>query len=198
MTWAPAYATADELASQLSVPNNDTELASAVEAASRAIDRATNRQFGLTDTESRIYEPKRYRDLWYIEVDDLAGAPTAVETIGDDGTVIGTLTRFKLTPRNATATGRPYTGIDFAHGSAVNWHDIRVTAQFGWPAVPEPIKLATRIQAGKFYSRRNEAGVLTKEVVDDVERGWVAAVSQDLDADVMAMIAPFRRIVVAA
>lgn len=47
MPWQPSYATAAELASRLSVPDTDAELAMAmaIEAASRAIDRYAGRQF---------------------------------------------------------------------------------------------------------------------------------------------------------
>ncbi|ORA38701.1 hypothetical protein [Mycobacterium aquaticum] len=117
------------------------------------------------------------------------------------------ITDFILTPRNAVPNGRPYTGIEFHGGTPFAWYGgypvnhhhsvITVTGEFGWPEVPEPIKLATQIHASRLYARRDTAaGPLIQKDVDDVSYKWGTAT--DLDADVESTIRPFRRIWAAA
>ncbi|MGV0600084.1 hypothetical protein ABQE42_10610 [Mycolicibacterium pulveris] len=182
--WAPAYAVADELASWLGVPNEDTEqLTLAIDAASRAIDRACGRQFGSTDSQTRYYTPEWHRDRWTVSVDDICTEPV-VEV---DGTVVDVT----LLPRNAPANGRPWTRIEYTGPRG----EVAVTAEFGWATVPYPIMYATLVQASRFYDRReNIAGALNRHRVDDVEYGWAAAGNQELDADVLASVSPYRRL----
>ncbi len=63
--------------------------------------------------------------------------------------------------------------------------------------MPDAIKLATLIQAARLYERRtNTAGPLSSEKVDDVAYGYGA--TTELDADVAASIAPYRKLWAAA
>lgn len=58
-------------------------------------------------------------------------------------------------------------------------------------------KLATLIQAARLYERRNNtAGPLSSEKVDDVAYGYGAMT--ELDTDVAASIAPYRKLWAAA
>jgi hypothetical protein len=69
--WSPSYASASDLASWLGGPADDL-MALATEAASRAIDQACGRQFGLlSSSEFRWYTAEYWRGRWYVEVDDL-------------------------------------------------------------------------------------------------------------------------------
>jgi hypothetical protein len=203
VTWAPPYGTTSDLAGWLGI-TDDPGLALPIEAASRAIDQACGRQFGLTDSQSRTYQPKWHRDRWHVDIDDVMGAIT-VETVTHDGTVIDTITDYLLTPRNAVPNGKPYTGLEF-HGnvsfggwSGYAWgytphhhHAVKVTGQFGWLEIPEAIKLATQIQAGRLYERRDTpAGQLIRKDVDDTKLMWGAAT--ELDADVLATVRPYIR-----
>jgi hypothetical protein len=61
MPWAPDYITTAELKSFLGINDaiDDAQLAIAITAASRAVDRVTNRQFGqVAAAEARLYTPK--------------------------------------------------------------------------------------------------------------------------------------------
>lgn len=205
MTWQPQYAAADDVAAWLGDDTDVAQLALVVEAASRAIDQATGRQFGMTESQAREYVPRFRQGLWDVTVDDLPAAPTAVEIVHQDGTVIREVTNYVLTPRNAVPNGKPYTGIEF-RGIGDYWpiwgtypyewaphhhhHLVRVTAQFGWPAIPDPIALATRLQAARFYARKDQAVPLVTEQVDDIRYQWNGAT---LDPDIEASVAPFRR-----
>ncbi len=205
MTWAPPYAATTDLAAWLGVPD-DPEFAGPIEAASRAVDQTTGRQFGLTASQSREYTPRWHGGRAYVDTDDMAGVPTLVETVSSDGTVIDTIANFVVTPRNAVQDGHPYTGIEYGGFGGNSWYGgycyphpsprlVRVTAEFGWPAIPDPIKLATLMQAARYNERREYVGgPLTKQKVDDLEYGWAAGGSRELDPDVAAIVAPFRKV----
>lgn len=196
MTWAPAYATGAELASWLGVENEGTELGLAVESASRAIDQATGRQFGiLSSSEFRWYTTEWWKDRWSVEIDDLmTEASLSIET--EDGQPI---TLYKLLPVNGQAKGQPWTRIEILPASPVQPRgDVRIAARWGWTNVPQAIKLATLVQAARWYDRRkNVGGALSMETVDDVQRGWVVQ-RQELDDDVVAQIRPYRKLWVVA
>ena len=203
MPWQPSYCTAAELASRLGVPNADTELAMATEAASRAIDRYAGRQFGLlSSSEFRWYTAEWFRDRWVIEIDDLmTEASLTIEVDNDqDGTPEAEVTAYRLTPVNNAAIGRPWTRIEVLPASAVkpngSRNSVRVGARWGWTNVPQPIKLASLILAAKLYSRRASInGPLSSERIDDVAYGYDTGT--ELDSDVAAMVDPFRKLWVA-
>ena len=70
-----------------------------------------------------------------------------------------------------------------------------MTAEWGWVAIPDAIKLATLMQAARFYERRqNVGGQLTRREVDEVSLGWSASTAHELDSDVVASIAAYRRL----
>src|SRR5687768_13557694 len=76
MAWAPNYVMTPELADYLRISDadDDTQLALAITAASRAVDRHTNRQFGLVAAvEERFYTATwdRRRRRMVVEIDDL-------------------------------------------------------------------------------------------------------------------------------
>lgn len=194
--WAPAYASAAELASHLGV-STDPQMAPATEAASRAIDKACGRQFGLlSSSEFRWYAADYYRGAWTVDIDDLMTTTgLTVQTVDAAGTPVAEITDYLLTPRNAASVGRPWTRLEILPGSPVkpDRHGVQVTARWGWTTVPGPIKFATLIQAALLYERRrNVSGPLTSERVDDVAYTYGAAA--DLDTDVAGMIAPYRKL----
>lgn len=203
MPWQPSYATAAELASRLSVPDTDAELAMATEAASRAIDGYAGRQFGLlSSSEFRWYTAEWFRDRWIIDIDDLmTEASLTIEVDNDqDGAPEAEVTAYRLNPVNNAAIGRPWTRVEILPASAVKPNGrpngVRIGARWGWTNVPQPIKLATLMQAALFYERRrNVSGRLTSERIDDVAYTYGSA--SDLDTDVAAMVDPFRKLWIA-
>ncbi|GFG49443.1 hypothetical protein CQY20_26135 [Mycolicibacterium agri] len=202
MPWQPPYASAADLAGWLGV-EVDPELALATEAASRAIDRACNRQFGqISSSEFRYYTAEWHHDRWLVGIDDLmTDTSLTVEVDNDqDGVPEAEITEYRLTPINAAAIGKPWTAIEILPSSPVKpnglHHGVRVSARWGWSAVPNAIKLATMIQASRLYERRqNVAGQLREKEVDDVRLQWgLTGGTVELDADVLASVGAYRRV----
>lgn len=174
MTWAPVYATKAELKERIGDTGggtaHDAMLDRILDASSRAVDAHCGRQFG-TATGARYYTARR-EDLpgaygypgraWMLELDDLFDAPTLVDvdTVGD-GTFAGVAgaAALELLPRNAIANGVPFTRARFLSSSAYLPtgvpDEVRVTAAWGWPAVPDAVVEATLAHAHRLYWGRN-------------------------------------------
>lgn len=76
----------------------------------------------------------------------------------DDGTNWVEIGEYDLAPLNAARQGMPWTQIvvDPAVSDVVpNSRPVRVTATFGWTAVPRAITLACLLQASRLYARRH-------------------------------------------
>lgn len=158
MPWAPSYATPAELAAYLRLPEDDdqdeVQMELALESASRAVDRTCGRQFGaVAQPVARVYTPRFDAALQatVVDCDDLMVSDGLLIEIGDDfdQEVSGT-----LGPVNAPADGRPWTWIagPFPLGKP---NSVRVTALWGWGAVPDTVKQATLLQASRILARRD-------------------------------------------
>jgi hypothetical protein len=196
MSWNPAYATPAELAGWINADAvlDAVPLTLSIEAASRAIDQATGRQFGQSAAPEIRYFPAEYdrkRGLWHADVDDVSTTVGLVVEIDD-----AAVESYFLAPVNAASKGRPYTAIEFLPHQS--FQRLAVTARWGWAAVPDSIKLGCLIQAGRLFERRDSpGGPLIGRKVDDVDYRWGNA-SIELDADVLTSIAPYRRVWAAA
>ncbi len=199
MSWEPDYATAAELAEYMRIPDTldaDT-LGRAVTSASRAVDRATLRQFGqVAVAEQRVYPARWDSDTgrWVVSMDDTMTAPTAVgvDEAGDEtwGTPV---TGYVLRDLNAAARGRPWTALWLAvSGSVVPYAPERyvaVTALWGWSAVPDTIRSATLLQASRFASRRDSP----YGIAGTGDQSPALRLQAQADPDVKLMCRPYRR-----
>ncbi len=199
MAWAPDYATVEELAAFMRISDeadNDV-LARAITTASRAVDQATGRQFGqVAAPEPRYYSPEWDRGLrrWSASVDDLqdvTGLEVAYDGVGD-GTW-GVVDEHVLTPRNAPAKGLPYTRLSVLAGSTTAVGPVadalRVTARWGWTAVPDAVVQATLLQAARIAVRRDSPHGVTGTGPD---APGIRVLSR-LDPDVEVALRPYRR-----
>lgn len=203
MAWQPDYATTAQLKTDLRIPladtQDDTELAFAITAASRAIDHATNRQFGsVTPVEAREYTARwdRTWKRWVIDVDDIYSSTGLLVAVDDDDDQVfdKSITDFRLAPVNEDNKGRPWTQIvvnsDSANVPTTAKDSVRVTALWGWAAVPETIKAATIRQAARFFYRREAPfGVAGSPTV-----GSEIRLLSMVDPDVAVMIRSYRRV----
>lgn len=199
MAWAPNYAGVEELAAYLRIGDSadDVEMNLALAAASRAIDKATHRQFGQVDTpEPRYYtaRPDPVRDRWIVATDDLmddSGLTVAFDTEGDE-TYTDAITMWALRPVNAAQTGWPWHDLVLRppDGVAVDDRDagVRVTARWGWTLVPDPIRQATLLQASRILTRRESPYGIAGSPDAGSEMRLLAKVDPDVEVAVAAYI----------
>lgn len=191
--WAPDYVTPDELKAYLRITDtvDDAQFGPVIAAASRAIDRATHRQFGQLETPEALVYTARWstsRGRWLIEIDDLMTDTGLIVA-----TVDGPITAYKLQPGNAAVKGRPWTRLLVDQDSAVqptaDVDGVTVTGQFGWADVPETIKQAAKLQAGRLFQRRDALF----GVAGSPEAGSELRLLAKVDPDVAVMVADYDR-----
>lgn len=164
MAWAPDYVTAAEMRAFLRIADadDDVQIGVAIAAASRAIDRHTNRQFGVVaSAEERFYTGHydRRRCRWVVEIDDLMSTTGFDPQVQDvNGTDLGAVT-YTLEPRNAAAKGRPWELLvvkpDSTYVPTGLTNECAFTGLWGWTSVPTTVKQACYLQASRFLARRD-------------------------------------------
>lgn len=202
MTWAPDYLTTEELKSYLRIGDtvDDVELATAITAASRAVDACCGRQFGQVPVaQARTYTSTYNRQelAWEVEVDDLTDLTSLAVTV--DGTVN---TAYTPGPVNAVSKGKAYTRLVFSSGvggySGYTYDgpyytatapNVVVTALWGWTSVPDTVVHATKIQAHRFITRRDAP----LGVAGSPDQGSELRLLARVDPDVELMLSSYRR-----
>ncbi|MGI5288032.1 phage head-tail connector protein [Nonomuraea polychroma] len=190
---ANEYATLADLKTQLAVTDSarDALLNNALAAASRAIDKKTGRRFWLDPSAvqrtfnpySRIVRDERGELLI---VDDV-GSTTGLVVETGSGSSWTAVTGYETSPDNALLDGQAITGLLLSSGTwgAGGATRVRVTARWGWPAVPDEIEQATLLQAGRLYKRKDSP----EGVAGSAEWGLMRV--PNLDPDVQALIGPY-------
>lgn len=144
----------------------DDQLLDAVMTASREIDSYCARQFNRAETATaREYEPDG-RDWSY--VDDFHTITDLVVKldVAGDGTFSQTLTssQYELSPANGIvdgATGWPFYRIRLLSGTSFPCNyggrsrTLQVTAKWGWPEVPQPVRAACKIMAAETWKLKD-------------------------------------------
>lgn len=162
------YADRAALKLRLNIPSGDTAsdaaLDAALDSASRSVEQFCQRQFNdAAAATARLYDGDAILlgDAW---VDDFhTTTALLVETDdADDGTYATTWaesTDFQLEPLNGVIQGQqdwpfyrivPIGDKRFPHNSSRR-APLRVTAQWGWPSVPEPVVEATLQLAAEIF-----------------------------------------------
>lgn len=169
MALGDPYATLAELKQRLGIDTSDTTedtvLTAVLASATAAVNSFCDRQFNDAGTTSaREYRPATCD---HVDVDDFStttGLIVAVDT-GGDGTYATTLTAsdYLTEPLNGIVNGQPgwpYSEIVHLTGRwptpRTKRPTVRVTARWGWTAVPAPVKQATLIMAHE-TARQKEA-----------------------------------------
>lgn len=165
MPWAPDYITGDDLAAELRIDDDvdDVQLARWATSGSRAVDDHCKRQFGqVAAPEARLYTPawSKSRCMWLVQIDDTMVTPTEVAVEQYAAGVFVVVTGSVLRPFNAPAKNRPWTELALPDTAAVGsvfgrQGSVRVTAKWGWAAVPTEVKEASFLQASRFAIRRD-------------------------------------------
>lgn len=185
-----AYVTLAELKNALGITDTDRDdlLNSAIDSASAMIDSKTGRTFERTaSTTARTYRIRsrtvRDTDGEALTVDDIAD-DTGLTVETGDGDTWTAVDDYDTEPDNALDLGRPITRIRLinAHWNA---RKARVTAIWGWPAVPDDITQAALLQATRLYRRKDSP----EGVAGSAEWGLIRM--PNLDPDVRALVAPY-------
>lgn len=196
MAWAPDYVELDRMRSLLRISSDsdtadDVHLRVSIAAASRAVDRACNRQFGqVTTSTTRRYTAfySNTRGKYVVEIDDLYS--TSGLAVTNDGTALTITTDYYLLPLNAAADGKPYTKIVFEGSVSTGEGDISIaSAKWGWETIPLNIVEATGLQAARFVKRRDAPF----GIAGSPEMGNELRLLAKLDPDVEVLVAPYRR-----
>lgn len=175
--------------------NSDTNLELVVEAVSRMIDNKCGRHFYSTALEVRYYTAEDNRWLF---VDDIASASGITLQTDDDGDrtyqYTWASTDYDLVSYNNLTDGWPYGLIRvsplgtyiFPTGNK----GVKLTATFGWPAVPKPVTLACMLQSAREYRRfKAILGIAGASPV-----GQIMMSIPKLDPDVEALLKPYMRL----
>jgi hypothetical protein len=161
VVWKPDYLTLAEGKSFLRLTDalDDAEVTAWITAASRAIDKRCNRQFGqLAAPAARVYRRPAVWEplsgLWVLEIDDVqdvTGMTVGGVAYASSGAV--------LLPDNAPADGVPWTALGFTDRPTVSYPGApapgTVVARWGWTAVPGQVPAAVKLQLNRWNSRRD-------------------------------------------
>jgi hypothetical protein len=161
VVWKPDYVTATDVAAFLRVDDtvDNTEFALWATSASRAIDKKTNRQFGVVPAAvARTYRrtPWLHEEigLWVLDIDDVQDA-TGLLVNGVTYATSGAV----LLPDNAPFDGVPWTRLGFTAQPSCSTPGGPVsnviTAKFGWTTVPSQVITAAKIQCNRWNGRRD-------------------------------------------
>ena len=186
------YIELGELKSMLRINDvvDDDLLAAHIEAASRTIDDICHRTFDLADTATaRVFHPD---SQLVVRTDDIGSLDGFVLKIDENATATFNLTITDATaePLNALAKGTPITKL-VAYETYFPM-DIRptvqVTARWGWPAVPEPVRSACGILSGRLFKRADS-------LLGVAGFGDLGAITlRAVDPDVQRMLAPYVKV----
>ncbi len=188
---ANEYASLATLKLALGIEPDDTTrddlLNQALAAASRGIDKMAGRRFFLdANASARTYNPRGrvVRDGFEerLLTDDIGTDAGLVVETGSGGSFTA-VTDFETSPDNALARGRPITALLRISGTwAAGTARVRVTARWGWPAVPDEVVEATKIQASRLYKRKDSPEGVTGSAE------WGVVRLSRTDPDVWALV----------
>jgi hypothetical protein len=193
MAITQGYATLLDVKNALRITDNldDSLLETAIESASRMVDGFTARTFTNAGTAIRNFAATDGINLIIddaIEVIEVA----STDEVGSTYT-IWKPTDYQLEPLNDRVDGlySPYTGIravgDFTWPVVDQQALVRITAVYGFPAIPSAVKQATIIQASRLFKRLDSPlGVLGMGDMGAIR------VSRFLDSDVEQLLMPYK------
>ena len=193
MPWSPDYLTLSQVKAYLELADtlDDAQLSLWVTAASRAVDKLANRQFGqLAAPAARVYRrPAFYVPelaMWCLDVDDVQDS-TGLTVQQYGGTALAYASSgATLLPDNAPPDGKPWTQLGFTSNPAV---PVTVTARWGWTAIPAQVQQAVQLQVARWNFRRSApAGVSGSP-----DQGSEVRVLERLDPDVRVSLAGLIR-----
>lgn len=189
-------ATVKSAIGKTSADDRDDLIDAAIAAACRQIDQRCGRYFYIDNAAtSRTFRARgnvTYDGLdELIYVDDIAtSVGLVVETSAGVGGTWSTVSAasYELGPDNADAYGRPWTEVRGSAGWLSCTAKVRITATWGWPAVPDEITQAATLLAARLYRRKDSP----EGVLGSAEWGTVrvSRVDPDVEALISAYVIP--------
>lgn len=149
----------------VSIPDTatDADVTMALGAASRAVERVTNRKKFWKDTSPVTQKYTAYSTNQVFLDDDVV----QINQVTVDGV---TVTDYLPEPLNAAAEGEPYTWLssDSCVFTSTKRGGIQVTGLFGWPAIPDEVRQMVTILAARLLMRTRQApfGIVTVGSID--------------------------------
>lgn len=192
------YCTVEQVRAELADVKDaidETLITKAVTAASRAVeDWCGGRSFGLDDVATpRLFRPC---DTDVADIDDI-GSPSdlVVETWDGSSWTTWAADDYQLEPLNAASRATAYAWhqvVALSGGWPVGGRrpTLRVTARWGWSAVPAQVTEATILRAVALFKRRDAPF----GIAGFGDFGALRITRQD--SDVVSLLAPFRRPVI--
>lgn len=188
MPWAPDYLTPTDAADFVR-GGDEADLATWCTAASRAIDKKCNRQFGQVDAlTARTYRRRSVWSgalcLWLVEVDDVqdvTGMTVGGVSLAESGAV--------LLPDDAAEKGKPYERLGFEDRPDA---PLVASALWGWDEVPAGVVGACKLQVSRWSARRDSPYGVAGSPTDGSELRLLARLDPDV-ATTLAGLARRRR-----
>jgi hypothetical protein len=187
--YLPVYTTLELVKESLNEPTGrDALLQEKIVSASRSIDVHTGRRFYLDATvTARILNPRRRvvadREGQRLLVDDIGTTVGLIVEVGSTANGwTAVTTSVEAEPTDALVKLEPVTSLLHLSGSFLSGPRVRVTAKWGWPAIPQVIREATLIQALRLYKRKDSP----EGVLGSAEWGTVRV--SRLDPDVAKLV----------
>lgn len=167
----------------------------AVNAASRAVEEWTGRRFWQDPAPvARTFRPESRHRVDVPDISTTTGLLVATDPAGDGafGTSWSLGADFELGPENADADGGAYAWWELTAVGSLRFppgrrRSLRVTAQWGWSAVPDQVMEATILRAVAIFKRKDAV----YGVADFGEFGPVRITRRD--PDVMDLLMPFQK-----
>ena len=178
-----------------------TTIEQAIEAASRTIDRIANRRFFIdANATARLYRTTDFYTLYVDDIGSTSGLAVAFDLTGN-GTYTDVLVNnvdYILDPVTAPQKERPFTQVTLVGSTTfplpINRRpQVQVTAKYGWylGTPPDDVVEACLILSADYVKRASSVG----GVLGLSELGAIRM--SPLGRDVLAMVRPYRREVVA-
>jgi len=193
------YCTLSQLKQALRITDqvDDTLLATAIDAASRWVDGWCDRSFAAAGTAITYRDFVPTDTFGIVHIDDCVQV-TEVRVDDDLDQTYGKTLRaidWAAEPVNTKTYGLtlPFTRLrSYEDGYWPVWRGqptVRVYARYGWPAVPDPVRLATILQASRLFTRNDSP--LGVAGMGDM---GMMRVSRFVDPDVEQLLQPYRRV----
>jgi len=189
------YSTVASLKTRLGISDatDDTTLGLVLSGVCRAIDGHCGQSFYKDAAASIRYYTAI--DSHTVFIDPIVSVTTLATDGGYDRTYATTwaATDYDLMPTNVASRDRPYTWIETAPDGTYNFPTrslgVKLTAVYGWPAVPAQVAEAALLWAERIFKRKDAPFGITSFV----EAGEMRLL-KEIDPDVQTLLMPFRRL----